>query len=281
MVIQARAKINWALNIRSRRADGYHEMDMLMQRIALCDELTLEADDRLSLKVLDGRAPLPASDNNLVLRAARALNAREGVSRGARMRLVKRIPERAGLGGGSADCAAALMALNRLWGLKLPMSELSSIGFTLGADVPFCLMNGAARATGLGERLQPVEAGAPVPLVILHPGGGLSTPEMFRRWDEEVEHTQPADIEVCIRALKSSDLAQMTRSARNMLYDCAVRALPEVEAARLRLLELGASFAAMSGSGSAVFGAFEQREAAQACARILGESAILTETCSY
>ena len=117
--VHAHAKINWALSVSGERPDGYHELDMLMQSIELSDELTFERARRLTLE-MDGQC-LPGGDRNLVIRAANALNEAFGKRMGARITLKKRIPARAGLGGGSADCAAALLALNRLWNLRLPM----------------------------------------------------------------------------------------------------------------------------------------------------------------
>ncbi len=251
--ISAHAKINWALNITGTRPDGYHEMDMLMQSISLCDALTFEPCDALSF---DG------GEDNLVMRAARALNAEVGGVFGARIELEKRIPERAGLGGGSADAAAALRALNGLWGLGLSDEALMRIGLSLGADVPFCLMGGAARAKGIGEVLEKVEIGRSYELVILQPGGGLSTPTMFRLWDQEAEHAQAADIAGAIEALRGGDFALLNRASRNMFTGVAVRALPEIELARRALVDAGAKFAAMTGSGSAVFGVYKSARAA-------------------
>ena len=158
MEIQARAKINWTLNVTGKREDGYHLLDMLMQPIALHDTLYIEAADGLTLTVecADG---LSAGDDNLVLRAARALQAIGGISRGASMRLIKRIPMGAGLGGGSADAAAALKGLNKLWGIGLDLPALCRIGERLGADIPFCLHDAPRRAQGIGENLTPIESG--------------------------------------------------------------------------------------------------------------------------
>ena len=122
IVMQAHAKINWALNITGRRPNGYHELDMLMQSIELCDVIEFEEASELSLSV-DGQ-PQPECTQNLIIRAAKALGAHAGGSRGARVNVTKWIPERAGLGGGSADCAATLIALNRLWDLRLPFAAL-------------------------------------------------------------------------------------------------------------------------------------------------------------
>lgn len=144
--IQARAKINWTLDVVGTLPNGYHDLDMLMQSVTLCDQMTIEEAPELSLFVrTHGRAFVPADGNNLVLRAAAALQSATGCMRGAHITLRKYIPVAAGMGGGSSDAAAALVGLNRLWGLELGEDELEKIGLTIGADVPFCIRGRASR----------------------------------------------------------------------------------------------------------------------------------------
>ena len=212
------------------------------------------------------------------MRAARALNAHASTSHGANIALTKHVPARAGLGGGSADAAATLTALNDLWHLGLSLRDLCAIGLTLGADVPFCLMGGAKRARGLGETLDPIVIPHTYELVILHPGGGLSTPEMFRAWDGESAHTQPANIKAGIAALQARDFSALNASTRNMLQACATRAMPEIGQALQSLSAAGAQFTSMTGSGSAVFGAFETATEADAAAKTIGPTAIRAHT---
>ena len=277
IVVEARAKINWSLGITQRRADGYHELDMLMQPIALADTLTFESARRLILTV-DG-APLPVNDRNLVVRAAHALCDAVGQRRGARIQLVKRIPSRAGLGGGSADCAAALKALNRLWNLRLPMSALMSIGLSLGADVPFCLSGGLCRVGGIGEKLTPLGPGPRCALVLVTPGGGLSTPQVFSEWDALGGAPQPGRMDDLARALSAGSLAEAERYAFNALEPPAIGLMPEIGRLIERFRALGAPFVRMTGSGSTVFAAFDDYEAAQRAAAAV-PGAILTETCT-
>lgn len=273
MVFSAFAKINWALNITGRRADGYHLLDMLMQSIGLHDTLEIEPAEALSLTV-DGA---PAGEENLVLRAAMALNRRAGTRRGARMALTKRIPARAGLGGGSADCAAALRALNGLWELGLSDEALLEIGLTLGADVPFCLTGGLARVSGIGEAILSV-AGAPtIPLVLVVPGDGLSTGAVFSLWDGGGFPEVSLDTAALAEAVTARRLDAIDRLCANALTAPAVSLMPEIGALIGRMRTLGAGAAFMTGSGSAVVGAFESRAAARAAANAL-PGAILTET---
>ena len=177
--IQARAKINWTLDVVGTLPNGYHDLDMLMQSVTLCDQMTIEEAPELSLFVrTHGRAFVPADGNNLVLRAAAALQSATGCTRGAHITLRKYIPVAAGMGGGSSDAAAALVGLNRLWGLGLGEDELEKIGLTIGADVPFCIRGGLQRAQGIGEKLTRLEMKKPLYLSPSSPAAGFR-PAMF------------------------------------------------------------------------------------------------------
>ncbi len=271
---EANAKINWALWVTGVRPDGYHELDMLMQPVALADRLTFEDADGLTLEV-DGA---PSGDgDNLVLRAARALREMAGVRRGARISLIKRIPVRAGLGGGSADCAAALRGLAALWGLEIPEAALGALGLTLGADVPYCLTGGFCRVRGIGERIEHLGPGPGLHLAVARLGGGLSTPEVFRAWDGTPAHP-PADARGALEALRTKDFDRLRRVSHNALIAPAAALMPEIPERIRDLYAMGALFAQMSGSGSAVYGVFRDGAAAHAAAKKLGKNAIVTET---
>lgn len=277
MEIQARAKINWTLNVVGRRADGYHLLDMLMQPLALHDTLILESAPSLSL-VVEGGGVLSAGEDNLVLRAARALQTAGGADSGARMRLIKRVPMGAGLGGGSADAAAALKGLNELWGLGLPLDALCAIGLGLGADVPFCLHDAPRRARGIGEILTPIESHV-FPLVLLQPCEALSTKEVFSAYHSA--SVAPPDTDAALAALAAGDLDALRRSAGNVLESASVPLRPEIVWAKEALCREGAAFAQMTGSGSVVFGAFRQADDAKKAYESLKKSCpvcILTET---
>lgn len=264
ITVKAHAKINWALNILSTREDGYHELDMLMQSIDLHDELTFEKARWLTLTI-DGQ-PLPVGGRNLIIKAANALNEYMGQRRGARIQLRKRIPIRAGLGGGSADCAMALVALNRLWECHLPMETLLNIGRTLGADVPFCMTGGLARVGGIGESIEPIPGAPSVPLAMVTPGGGLSTPAVFREWDNGGDKIVPMDVEALAQVLTQGDMARAQALSFNALEAPAIRLMPEIGEVMTAFRSCGANYVRMTGSGSTVFGVFDTDEQAQAAA---------------
>jgi len=243
----APAKLNLFLHITGRRADGYHELQTLFQIVDLCDRVTLEVlpDGRIERPL--GPADVPA-EADLAVRAARALQAATGSRQGASIRVDKRIPQGAGLGGGSSDAATVLLALNALWGCGLGTAELARIGRTLGADVPVFIEGYSAWAEGVGERLTPVE----LPqrwYLILYPGVRIATREVFQM--PELTRNSPR---ITLRAFFES-------GGRN---DCerAVRARwPEVDRALTWLA--GSAPAHLSGTGSCVFAAYASAAEAQ------------------
>lgn len=273
--LRAHAKINWSLSICGERPDGYHNLEMLMQSIELCDELSFEPARFLSLSV-DGR-PLPCGNRNLVIRAANALNEALGQRNGARIALKKNIPTRAGLGGGSADCALTLIALNQMWNLRLPLRTLQQIGLKLGADVPFCLQQGMARAEGVGEILTSIPDPPEIPLVLVTPGGGLSTPAVFKAWGTGGHPASRTDNLALAEALKRGDFRAAQALSHNDLEAPAVALMPEIAALMERFRDLGAAFVRMTGSGSTVFAAFENAALARRAAQQVPD-AILTRT---
>jgi 4-diphosphocytidyl-2-C-methyl-D-erythritol kinase len=247
----ARAKINLALHVRHRRADGYHELETLFAFCAASDELRAEPADRLSLTI-EGpfagplRSEAGAGADNLVLRAARALGAEAGLNAGARFTLAKHLPVASGLGGGSADAAAALRLLDRLWQLDWPLDRLAGIGARLGADVPVCVHSRPMRGEGVGEQLEPIMLPA-LPLLLVNPGVAVSTAAVFRAWDR-----------VDRGPLASGDALTAAQAGRNDLEAPARALAPAVGAALDSLAhQPGATLVRMSGSGATCFALFE------------------------
>jgi len=273
--LKAHAKINWSLNILSLRSDGYHELDMLMQALELHDELIFEDARWLSLSV-NGQN-LPVGGRNLIVKAANALMEAVSERHGARIQLKKHIPIRAGLGGGSADCAMTLIALNQLWKLYLPFDRLLEIGASLGADVPFCMLGGLARVGGIGEKLSPIPGAPSIPLAMVTPGGGLSTPAVFKAWDDGGYPILPVDMPALGNALVRGDLELAQSLSHNSLEAPAITLMPEIGQIIDTFRASGARFVRMTGSGSTVFAAFDTDEQARAAAaRVPG--AIATRT---
>lgn len=273
--VRAHAKINWSLSILGLLPDGYHELDMLMQSLELSDELIFEPARWLSLSV-NGQK-LPVGGRNLIIRAANALNEATGERHGARIQLKKHIPVRAGLGGGSADCALTLLTLNQLWGLHLPMERLLEIGRSLGSDVPFCMIGGLARVGGVGEKLRPIQGAPSIPLAMVTPGGGLSTPAVFKEYDAGGYPAAAADMDALADALIRGDLDAAQALSHNSLEAPAIRLMPEIGAMMEQFKSCGARMVRMTGSGSTVFAAFDTDEQAKAAAAKI-PGAIATRT---
>lgn len=280
MHIIARGKINWTLDILGQRPDGYHLMDMLMQPITLSDEITLDPADTISLST-SGTPAIPADESNLAIRAVKALQTATGYPGGARIHVEKHIPSGAGLGGGSADAAAVLVGLNRLWELALSTEELCRIGLTLGADVPFCIHGGLCRVGGIGETILPLADGPQFPLVILQPCEGLSTGAVFSAYHAQDDVHHP-DTQAAQTALLQHNPYLLAPALGNVLEDVSRDMQPEIAEATEALLDLGAIGARMSGSGSAVFGFFPLESTAQHAVQMLStryETVHLCQSC--
>ena len=262
MRIQARAKINWSLDIVGQREDGYHLMDMLMQPVTLHDIVTIEEAEDVTLTT-SGSPLLPPSEDHLALKAARALHKHTGCTLGAAIHVEKHIPVGAGMGGGSADAAAVLHGLNKLWKLNLAQADLEAVGLTLGADVPFCLRGGLTRTTGIGEVMQPLPSQRTWQLVVIQPCEGLATGAVFKAYhkQETIVHPQTQDAAL---ALASGDIALLKKSLGNVLQPVSEEMRPEISTAIAALKEHGADIALMTGSGSAVFGVFSDDRKARA-----------------
>jgi 4-diphosphocytidyl-2-C-methyl-D-erythritol kinase len=249
----ARAKVNLALHVRGREPDGYHRIETLFAFLEEGDRLRVEEGEGLSLS-LEGpfAAQLGLGEDNLVLRAAAALRRRFGIKRGARLTLEKNLPVASGIGGGSADAAAALRLLDRWWGIGAGEAALIGIARTIGADVPACLLSRTVLGTGRGDVL--AEADRPelrgTPILLVNPGVAVSTAEVFRLWHGEDGGPLPVDL----------------KEAQNDLEPLALRLAPAIGEVleSLRRAE-GTVLARMSGSGAtcfALFGSESHRDAA-------------------
>lgn len=269
MQVRAYAKINWSLDTVGTRPDGYHLLDMVMQSVSLHDTLTIEPADTLSL-CADGAVRVPENGDNLVLRAAEALRQAAAIEAGAAIRLRKRIPSGAGLGGGSSDAAAALKALNELWRIGFSAEKLSEIGLAVGADVSYCLQGGLCRVQGIGEVITPLPISKSYHLVILQPCRGLSTRQVFTALGEAQALRRP-DTAGVISALQSGCLSMLPAVMGNTLQEVSVPLRPAIRQAITALREHGARAAQMTGSGSAVFGVFGSAQAARTAWESLGK----------
>jgi 4-diphosphocytidyl-2-C-methyl-D-erythritol kinase len=247
--LSAAAKVNLALEVLSRRPDGYHEIATVMQTVDLSDRLVLE--DAHAIEVKTGAEGVPGDERNLAHRAAAMLRQASGVERGVRIILDKRIPVAAGLGGGSSDAAATLVGLNRLWGLRWPVERLAEVAVELGMDVPFFLRGGAALGTGRGERLTALPTSA-MALVLVNPRFAVSTAEMYGRVTPAM-YSDGGRAREAAAALASHRVSRLASVLYNGLEPAARAVYPQVGQMQAALVAAGALGAAMSGSGPTVF----------------------------
>ena len=252
MIVSAYAKINWTLDITGTRTDGYHLMDTVMQQVSLCDTLSVESSEEISLTI-DSPWPLLADEGNLIVKALRVMQC------GAKVHLQKRIPLQAGLGGGSADAAAVMLTVNKIYDLGLTIEQLCQLGVTLGADVPFCLVGGACRAQGIGEVLSPLPA-KKYPLLLIKPQIGFNTRAIFAAYDA-VGGESP-NTPKFLSAYAAEDTMGMRQNAANALQRGALLQSGCLQTAMQAACAHDAVYACLTGSGSAIYALFGNMQTA-------------------
>jgi 4-diphosphocytidyl-2-C-methyl-D-erythritol kinase len=273
LILPSFAKINWTLHVLGRRADGFHELSTVFQTITLHDRLKfrLTKDEQFSL-VCD--APeIPVDERNLIYRAALALRERYLIKRGVFIHLEKLIPVEGGLGGGSSNAAIALLALDWLWNLKLTKSELKEIGASLGADVPFFFTGGTALGTGLGTETEPLKEVDAKHILIVTPGVKVSTAEAYKLLNAPALTKVYGDSILSISRAQARINDSLPSGLYNDFERVVLRLNPEIERARQALLNAGAKGALLAGSGSSVFGIFDNREGQGRAAELLRQEA--------
>ena len=271
--VRAYAKLNLALDVLGRRADGYHEMRMVMQSVTLSDRIRLETGTGRPLRMTTDLGFLPSNEKNLAAVAALRLCEAAGVSsEGLAIDLWKTIPVCAGLAGGSADAAAVLRGLNRLMRLGLSSAELAEIGARVGSDVPYCVRGGTALAEGRGERLTPLPPLPRCHVVLCKPAFSVSTPDLFERIDGVRLRRRPDTLGL-LGALEAGDLAGVARRMYNVFEDALPpRRAGEIGEIRNSLIQYGALGASVSGTGPTVFGLFRDASAARHACSALRET---------
>jgi 4-diphosphocytidyl-2-C-methyl-D-erythritol kinase len=272
VTIEAPAKVNWYLEVLSRRPDGYHEIETFMVAVSLFDTLTFEATGETSVDLTCSDMSLSVDADNLVLRAASALSAAANVRRGARIHLVKRIPMAAGLAGGSSDAAATLLGLNQLWKLNWPSTRLAELSANLGSDIPFFLGTAfASWCTGRGERVEPAVLVRPMDLVLACPPVGLATAGVYRAVRVAEKPRASGEFR---NALETGEPDRIGAVLFNRLQEPAERMCPLVSRLLSALRETNPLGTLMSGSGSSTFALCRHAEDAR---RVAHELRSITE----
>lgn len=270
---KAFAKVNLTLNITGKRSDGYHTLESVMQTVSLCDSVFLEkaADITVSCSELSG-------ENNIAYKASKHFFEFVGIKGGVKINIDKRIPICAGFGGGSADAAAVLRGLNRLYGCGLTPDSLRSIALKIGADVPFLIEGGTCLCTGIGEVLEKLPCNTHIYYCLCRGVNGASTKAMFDEIDDRPLVGKNSN--EMLKALKSGDIERISALTYNDFDSVCCDICPECEGIKKALIDAGALTSSLSGSGTGVFGIFENESKAKYAAEKL-KARIFAEPCIY
>lgn len=244
MKITANAKINLSLNITGKRSDGYHLLDMVMLEIPFGDIIEINKSDSIKIKA-NGWLP----ENNTLAKACELFFEYTDIKGGADIFLRKKIPSGAGMGGGSSDGACVLKALNEIYDAGIPNDKLKEIALNIGADVPFFIEGGCARARGIGEELMPVYSALKGYCLLAKPYGGVSTPKAYKLCDEMP--SEGCDMQKVIEYIEAGDIKSLGKTSANMLEPAAKKLCPEISIVESAFS--GSDFTLMTGSGSCVF----------------------------
>lgn len=248
MKIKAAAKINLALNVVSKREDGYHELEMIMAPLDFYDDIEIHLSDEDLVRVIGDTIPL----ENTMTKAIDLMKRTYGLKECFEVIATKRIPSRAGLAGGSADAAAVMRAINKLCDINASLEELATLGLKIGADVPFCIYEQASIVKGIGEQITPIHMNCPFEVLLVKPKAGVSTPEAFKTL--HLDYCDHTNVDTLKDALESNAYEEAITYMKNSLEESALRLVPEIQVIKQKLMDMGFDHALMSGSGSTVFG---------------------------
>lgn len=273
MRLRALAKINLGLDVVRKREDGYHEVRMIMQTINMYDQLEIDIKEEPGISITTNLTFIPTNENNLVYKAAQLLMDEFKVEKGITVDLQKFIPVAAGMAGGSSDAAAAMIGVNRLFGLGLTVRELMERSVKVGADVPYCLLRGTALAEGIGEKLRALPPCPDCYVLIGKPPVSVSTKFVYEKLDaSEIEHHP--EIDRMLEGLQWHNLNRIAEHMGNVLESVTIPAYPVIEEIKQHMKDHGAVNAMMSGSGPTVFGLFDDKATAEQACEALRETKI-------
>jgi len=268
IILESHAKVNLALDVLNKREDGYHNIRSIMQQISLKDILTYSTIDKGIIIESDNK-DVPLDSSNLIYKAWDKIRNISGIEKGIHVKIEKNIPISAGLAGGSSNAAATLKALNILWQLNLSDSQLIDIGATIGADIPFCLLGGTALAEGIGEKLGRLKPFSGRYVLIANPNIEISSAYAYK--DLKIKDTR-IDIDCLIDCMEDEDRVCIAKNMQNVLEEKIINENPIIGKIKEIMKDYGAYASLMSGSGSTVFGLYEDLDKLRAAESILLES---------
>ena len=248
-----------------RRNDGYHEVKMIMHTVALHDGIFIKKERERGIRMECNLPSLPTNEENLMVRAAKAIIDEFSIEEGLSLRLMKRLPVAAGMAGGSADAAAVFHGINQLFHLNLSTEELEKRAVKLGADIPFCLHKGCYLSEGIGEKLCKLPSLPPCTILLVKPAFSLSTKLIYENLHlENITDAEHPDVDRMIKELESGSLEDICALGDNLLEKVSISLRPEIQVLKDFFIKEGALLSLMSGSGPTVFGIFPEKEKANA-----------------
>jgi 4-(cytidine 5'-diphospho)-2-C-methyl-D-erythritol kinase len=263
--LRAHGKINLSLDVLGRRNDGYHEVKMIMHTVALHDGIFIKKERERGIRMECNLPSLPTNEENLMVRAAKAIIDEFSIEEGLSLRLMKRLPVAAGMAGGSADAAAVFHGINQLFHLNLSTEELEKRAVKLGADIPFCLHKGCYLSEGIGEKLCKLPSLPPCTILLVKPAFSLSTKLIYENLHlENITDAEHPDVDRMIKELESGSLEDICALGDNLLEKVSISLRPEIQVLKDFFIKEGALLSLMSGSGPTVFGIFPEKEKANA-----------------
>ena len=279
ITLKARAKINLTLDVLRKREDGYHDLKMIMQSVNLYDKIYIEKIDKKVIKLKTNISWLPTDEKNLAYKAAKVLFDRfdKDGNNGVFIEITKKIPVAAGLAGGSSDCAAVLIGINKLFGFGLSKKELMQIGFELGSDVPFCILRQTSLAEGRGEILTPIKNNLKCKVVLAKLPVSVSTGMVFSKIKVDEIEKRP-DTQNMISYIKEGNLNAICKGLVNVLENVTIPMYPKIDSIKRTMMDFGALGSLMSGSGPAVFGIFDDEKKAEDAADYIKNTMNIKET---
>lgn len=266
--LKAMAKINLGLDVTGKRADGYHELRMVMQMVNLYDKITITVTEEPGIHITTNLSFLPVNENNIVYKAAQMLIDEFDIKKGVDIVLEKHIPVAAGMAGGSSDGASVLYGLNKLFQLGLSRKELMERGVRLGADVPYCILRTTALSEGIGEILTTLPPMPKCFILVAKPPVSVSTKAVFGKLNLK-EVNQHPDIDGIVEAVKAGDLYGIADRLGNTLESVTIKDYPVIDEIKKIMVDNGALGALMSGSGPTVFGLYDDEDKVKAAYEIL------------
>lgn len=259
--LRAHGKINLSLDVLGRRNDGYHEVKMIMHTVALHDGIFIKKERERGIRMECNLPSLPTNEENLMVRAAKAIIDEFSIEEGLSLRLMKRLPVAAGMAGGSADAAAVFHGINQLFHLNLSTEELEKRAVKLGADIPFCLHKGCYLSEGIGEKLKKLPTLPPCTIILVKPAFSLSTKLIYENLHlENITDAEHPDVDRMIKELESGSLEDICALGGNLLEKVSISLRPEIQVLKDFFIKEGALLSLMSGSGPTVFGIFPEKE---------------------